>query len=60
MPPWLRGVARANPLTYLVDALRDLMSGVAGAGLAVDVAVMAATLAALTALAAWLYPTLVR
>ena len=25
MPAWLRGVARANPLTYLVDALRGLM-----------------------------------
>ena len=25
MPPWLRVVAQLNPLTYVVDALRELM-----------------------------------
>jgi len=62
MPGWLRAVARANPLTYLVDALRGLMvSGghsVFGAG--ADVAVQAAVFALLLAVAARLYPGLVR
>ena len=25
MPPWLAVVARVNPLTYLIDALRTLL-----------------------------------
>src|SRR5204863_6612893 len=43
MPGWLRTVSHANPLTYLVDALRAQM--IAGApsttGLALDYAVLA-------------------
>ena len=30
MPPWLRAVARVNPLSYEVDALRSLMLGGGG------------------------------
>ncbi|MCC7417273.1 MAG: ABC transporter permease [Acidobacteria bacterium] len=62
MPSWLRAVARVNPLTYLVDALRTLM--LAGAppvmGLALDFAVLASVTSALVLLAARLYPGLAR
>jgi ABC-2 type transport system permease protein len=60
MPPWLRAVARVNPLTYLVDALRTLLvaGAVSGAGVWVDFAVMTAIFAALVLTAARLYPGL--
>ncbi len=61
MPPWLRTVAHLNPLTYLVDALRSLMLGTPSAyGLGVDFAIQAGVLLVLVALAARLYPTVVR
>ncbi|HUL04334.1 MAG TPA: ABC transporter permease [Gemmatimonadales bacterium] len=62
MPPWLRAVARVNPLTYLVDGLRATMihGATSRFGLAVDVAVPALLLAALVAIAARLYPGLAR
>ncbi len=62
MPPWLHLVARVNPLTYLVDALRGTMiaGGSATHGLALDFAVMLAVFVAFTALAARLYPALAR
>lgn len=54
MPPWLRAVARVNPLTYEVDALRTLMlRGAASTfGLVTDFAVLATTFAVLVAIAA--------
>jgi ABC-2 type transport system permease protein len=62
MPPWLASVARVNPLTYLVDALRTLL--VVGAtstlGVPMDFVVMAAIFTLLVALAARLYPGLAR
>ena len=62
MPSWLRALARLNPLTYLVDALRATMIHQAGSriGLGLDVAVELAMLAILVALAARLYPDLAR
>jgi ABC-2 type transport system permease protein len=62
MPPWLRTVSACNPLTYLVDALRTQMIDGARSshGLALDYGVLAAILALLVALAAKLYPTVVR
>lgn len=60
MPRWLRIVARGNPLSYVVDALRHFMVGGSTIGLTVDFAVILAVLGALIAVAAWLYPTLVR
>jgi ABC-2 type transport system permease protein len=62
MPPWLRAVARANPLTYVVDALRGLMvqGGHSALGAAADLGLPLAALLALLALAARLYPGLVR
>jgi ABC-2 type transport system permease protein len=62
MPHWLRAIARFNPLTYLVDALRDLMvpGDVPTAGWSVDALVLAAIFAVLMAVAVKLYPSLVR
>jgi ABC-2 type transport system permease protein len=62
MPAWLRFVALANPLTYLVDGLRAVMVSHGGSrfGLGTDYAVELALLALLTAVAARLYPGLAR
>ena len=62
MPSWLRAVARANPLTYLVDGLRATMiqGGASRFGLGTDVAVTLLLLGVLVALAARLYPGLAR
>jgi ABC-2 type transport system permease protein len=61
MPPWLRSIAAANPLTYQVDALRALMieGGSSAFGLGVDYGVQIAVLALLTLIATRLYPTIV-
>ncbi len=58
MPAWLRPVAEANPLTYLVDALRTLMlPGETGLNpLWLDLLVLAAVTLLLTAIEARLYP----
>jgi len=60
MPPWLRFVAQANPLTYLVDALRGLMirGGEHVHAYAVDFGVLLAVFCVLLAIAVRLYPTL--
>ena len=63
MPPWLGAIARVNPLTYLVDALRTLMlvGAVSLAGSVwIDFLVMAVVFAVLVAIAARLYPGLAR
>jgi ABC-2 type transport system permease protein len=62
MPPWLAAIARVNPLTYLVDALRTLLvvGAVSADGVAVDFLVMATMFAVLVAVAARLYPGLAR
>ncbi|MBX3704598.1 MAG: ABC transporter permease, partial [Steroidobacteraceae bacterium] len=61
MPDWLHVVARANPLTYLVDALRQLMlPGPASLAWGVDLLVLAGVFALLMAVAVRLYPGLVR
>jgi ABC-2 type transport system permease protein len=58
MPHWLQAIARANPLSYEVDALRALMlaGGSSAFGLGVDYLVLASLAAALVLLAARLYP----
>jgi ABC-2 type transport system permease protein len=61
MPDWLRALARFNPLTYLVDALRLLMvPGDATLGWGLDLAVLAGVFALLMVVAVRLYPGLVR
>ena len=62
MPGWLKAVARVNPLTYEVDAMRSLMirGGVSLHGYGTDLAVLVLALTALTAIGARLYPNLTR
>ena len=62
MPSWLKGVARFNPLTYLVDAMRTLMirGAVSAEGLGFDFLVMAVVLAVFIVIATRLYPNLIR
>jgi len=58
MPPWLRAVSMANPLSYEVDALRALMlvGGESKFGLLTDFAVLFAATGVLVLVAARLYP----
>ena len=62
MPPPLQVLARVNPLSYMVDALRALMvtDGVSLNGLALDYVVMAAFLTVLILLGAHLYPKVIQ
>jgi len=62
MPVWLRIVARANPLSYEVDALRGLMlqGGRAQFGIATDLLVLVIGVGVLTVIATRLYPRLTR
>lgn len=62
MPAWLQWVARANPLTYEVDALRTLMlaRGESVFGLGVDFAVLLGTSTVLVFAGARIYPNVVR
>lgn len=50
-PPWLQGLARANPFTYGVDLLRGIFSGVLHYPVWVDLAVLAGAAAMFLALA---------
>jgi len=61
MPDWLKVLARVNPLTYQVDALRELMlqgSTPTASSIALDFGVLAVTTVILIAIAARLYPRL--
>jgi ABC-2 type transport system permease protein len=62
MPAWLQVVARLNPLTYEVDALRALMLAhwVSPNGLGIDFAVMVVLTAVLILIGARLYPQVVQ
>lgn len=62
MPEWLKVVARVNPLTYEVDAMRALMiqGGVSLYGAGLDFAVLAVITLVLASIASWLYPNLAR
>ncbi len=61
MPPWLHAIARVNPLSYEVDALRALMivGGSSGFGLPMDFAVLVGTTALLVLVASRVYPRVV-
>ena len=58
MPNWLQAVAKVNPLTYAVDAMRGLMvvGGSSIYGVGVDIAVLLATVVVLVIIGARLYP----
>lgn len=62
MPPWLKAIARYNPLTYLVEALRSLMlhGAARGSGLPLDFAILGAVFIALVLVAARLLPGIVQ
>ena len=62
MPDWLKVVARINPLTYEVDAMRALMvvGGSTLYGIGLDFVVLTAITLALAGLASRLYPNLAR
>jgi ABC-2 type transport system permease protein len=61
MPSWLRVVARGNPLSYQVDALRTLMvvGGVSSFGLRADFAMLFVVFGLLVSIATKLYPSIV-
>jgi ABC-2 type transport system permease protein len=57
MPAWLRAVAHANPLTYEVHGMRQLLLGVsAGGTLWIDFAVAIGFLVVMAVVAAKTYP----
>ncbi len=60
MPPWLRAIARVNPLSYEVDALRSLMlrGGHSQFGLPLDVLALSLAIVTLVAIATRMYPRL--
>jgi ABC-2 type transport system permease protein len=62
MPGWVAVIAHLNPLSYMVDGLRELMiAGVpAGLGLPLDFGVLGVANILIVMLAARLYPNLVR
>jgi ABC-2 type transport system permease protein len=61
MPTWVRAVARVNPLSYEVDALRSLMveGGQTGFGIGIDLTVLVLVFGLLVYVTARLYPDVV-
>lgn len=61
MPSWLHTVARVNPLSYQVDALRALMivGGSSAFGLVTDYVLLTGTTALLVVVASYVYPRVV-
>ena len=55
LPAWLRPFVLGDPLTYAVDALRGVILGASHFPLALDVAVLAAFLAAGVAVGSWAF-----
>lgn len=62
MPGWVGAIAKANPLSYQVDALRSLMvqGGTSIFGVGLDAAVLLCGLIVLVVITAALYPNVVR
>ena len=58
MPPWLKVISRANPLSYEVDGLRALMlkDQQSAFGLGTDATVLIIILVGMVAIATRLYP----
>jgi len=58
MPGWLQVIARANPLSYEVDALRSLMlaGGTITSAIVIDFVVLFVTAIVLVTIGAFLYP----
>jgi len=62
VPAWLQVIARGNPLTYMIDALRSTMTtdGVGTYGLLLDFGVLIIVATVLVLIAGRLYPRLAR
>ncbi len=62
MPGWLKTIANLNPLSYLVDVLRDAMieGGASTHGIVIDFGIMAAVFLVMLMIAARLYPNLAK
>jgi ABC-2 type transport system permease protein len=56
MPGWLRAAARVNPLSYMVDGLRELMLTAGTAGVGFDIVILAVVSLLISMLSAWFYP----
>lgn len=56
MPRWLQIVATINPLTYMVDGLRDLMVNGTTTGLGIDILILAVVAFVISLISAYLYP----
>ena len=56
MPGWLQGVAQVNPLTYLVELLRQLLVGVGPDRMLLDVAVLLGGIVVTVAVASRTFP----
>ena len=56
MPGWLQGVARFNPLTYLVEILRQLLVGIGPNRLLFDAAVLVGGIVVAVAIASRTFP----
>ena len=56
MPGWMQAIARVNPLTYQVEALRRMLVGVGPDRLVVDAVVLVSVTSVLVAVAARTYP----
>ncbi len=56
MPGWLQGLARVNPLTYQVEAMRRLLVAVGPERISVDLAVLLGVTAVAVAVASRTYP----
>jgi ABC-2 type transport system permease protein len=61
MPAWLQVIARLNPLTYEVDALRTFMlaTGVSAYGVGQDLLILTVVTAGLVVIGGRLYPTVI-
>jgi len=56
MPAWLQVVAKANPLSYMVDGLRGFMLSTGTERAGFDLGVLAILTLLISILSAWLYP----
>ena len=56
MPGWLQAISRGNPLSYMIDALREMMTGLPGQfGLLLDFTVIIVTAVVLLGIGSALY-----
>jgi ABC-2 type transport system permease protein len=62
MPGWVRAIAKANPLSYQVDALRSLMvhGGQSVFGIGMDAGALLIIFFVLVLMTGWLYPNVIQ